>query len=106
MPALEGCRVALLEASLTEEAAACVRRHGGAPICVPALREVRHVDRVGLFLDRLAAGRIDVAIFLTGTGAAVLLDEAARLGRLDEALGSLRRTIVACRGPKPVAVLK
>jgi uroporphyrinogen-III synthase len=106
MSALEGCRVALLEARLTEEAAACVRRYGGTPICVPALREVRHVDRARLFLDRLSAGRIDVAVFLTGTGATVLLDEAARLGRLHELLLSLRRTIVACRGPKPVAVLK
>jgi len=106
MPALDGCRVALLEARLTEEAAACVRRHGGTPVCVPVLREVRHVDRVGSFLDGLSTGRVDVAIFLTGSGATVLLDEAARLGRLDELLSSLRRIIVAGRGPKPVAVLK
>ena len=103
---LHGLRVALLEAHLTDEAAAHVRRFGGVPYCVPAIREVRHLERVGLFIDRLSADRVHVVMFLTGVGATALLDEASRLGRLEETLAGLRRTTVACRGPKPVAVLR
>jgi uroporphyrinogen-III synthase len=96
----------LLEAHKVEEAAAHVRRLGGEPYSVPAMREVLHPERVGAFIDRLSAGDLFVVSFLTGVGAAALLDEARRLGRLDEALRGLRRTTIACRGPKPVAVLE
>mgnify|MGYP001596749176 FL=1 len=106
MAALEGLRVALLEAHLTDEAAAEVRRFGGVPYCVPAVREARHLDLVGPFIDRLSTGRVSAAIFLTGVGATMLLEEASRLGRLEETAAALRGTIVACRGPKPIAVLR
>jgi uroporphyrinogen-III synthase len=96
----------LLEAHLTDEAAAHVRRFGGVPYCVPAAREARHPDRVRPFIDRLSAGQVFAAIFLTGGGAALLFQEASLLGRADEAAAALRGTIVACRGPKPVAVLR
>lgn len=103
---LHGLRVALLEAHQTDEAAAHVRRFGGVPYCVPAAREARHPDRVGPFIDRLSAGQVNAVLFLTGGGAALLFQEASRLGRLDETTLALRTTIVACRGPKPVAALR
>ena len=103
---LHGLRVALLEAHLTDEAAAHVLRFGGVPYCVPAAREARHPDRVRPFIDRLSAGHVSAVVFLTGGGAALLFQEASRLGRLDEAVAALRGTINACRGPKPVAVLR
>ncbi len=106
MSSLEGKRVALLEAHLEDEAATQVRRFGGVPYSVPAMREVLHPERVGAFIDRLRAREIFAVSFLTGVGAAALLDEARRLGRLEEALAGLRHTVVACRGPKPVAVLE
>lgn len=106
MAALDGKRVALLESHLANEAAAEVRRFGGVPSCVVAVRETRHLDRVGPFIDRLSSGRVQVVVFLTGVGATMLLQGASRLGRLDEAVAALAGTTVACRGPKPAAVLR
>src|SRR5579862_8144696 len=99
MAALDGTRVALLESHLAEEAAAHVRRFGGTPYCVAAVREVHHLDHLDAFLDRLAADRLALVLFLTDIGATLLLDAAARLSRRDETLAALRRAIVACRGP-------
>ena len=106
MAGFEGRRIALLEARMSEEVAALVRRLGGHPHSVPAVREVARSDQAGPFLDALLAGRLSVVIFLTGVGAAALLREAERVGRLDAALIALRSTSVVCRGPKPVAALR
>ena len=103
---LQGRRIALLEARMSEEAARLVRRLGGIPCQVPAVQEIVHPEQVGPFIDALSSGRVAAAIFLTGVGVTALVREAEHLGRLDEALAALRRTTIACRGPKPVAVLK
>src|SRR4029453_13745846 len=50
MSSLEGRRVALLEARMSEEAATLVRRLGGTPDVVPAVREGVGPVRVVLFL--------------------------------------------------------
>jgi uroporphyrinogen-III synthase len=106
MADLNGTRVALLESHLAEEAATYVRQYGGVPYCVAAIHETRHLDRVPDFLDRLAADRVAVVVFLTDIGATVLLDEASRLGRLDQTVAALTRATVACRSSKSVAVLR
>jgi uroporphyrinogen-III synthase len=106
MPALDHVRVALLEARLSGELATLVRRHGGDPVSVPALRETRReAPGAGRFLERLCAGGFAYVVFLTGVGAAALLREADRRGRLADTLAALGRTVTACRGPKPSAVL-
>jgi uroporphyrinogen-III synthase len=106
MSALDGTRIALLESHQAADAAAHVQRFGGVPHCVAAVREIRHVDRVPNFIDRLASDRVALVLFLTDTGATILLDEASRLGRRDDVVAALRRTTIACRGPKPAAVLR
>lgn len=106
MPSLNGRTIALLESRKSVELADLVRRFGGTPIAAPAVREVARLDDFNLFLDGITAGRFTVAVFLTGVGAATLLREAERRGRLDEAIDGLRRIRVACRGPKPLAALK
>ena len=106
MSALDGTRVALLESHFSDAAAAHVRRFGGIPHCVAAVREIRHVEAVPAFLDRLAAGRVALVLFLTDIGVTVLLDEASRVGRRDEVVAALARTTIACRGPKPGAALR
>src|ERR1700676_4272285 len=97
MPMLHGRRIALLEARMTEEAASLVRQLGGIPYGVPAMREVVHPEQVDSFIAALSSGRLSVVIFLTGVGVTALLREATR--------SALRLTPVACRGPKPLAVL-
>ena len=108
MPALRGARVALLEARMPRELAGLVERYGGRPYSVPALREAPVPDAGAMepFLNALCDGRFSLVVFLTGAGVTALLREAERLGRSADTLDGLRRTAIACRGPKPTAVLR
>jgi uroporphyrinogen-III synthase len=108
MSTLPGKRIALLEGRLPGELADLVRRHGGEPINVPALRErtVECAEQVAAFITRLGQGAIQVVIFSTGVGVAALFREAEQLGRLTELRQGLAGVITVCRGPKPVAALR
>ena len=114
MDTLRGIRVALLEARMTGELESLVRRWGGEPYSVPAVHEApRDVAReIGELLDdaashaSLASSRAPVVVLSTGAGALSLLQEAAKLGRMDEMRALLTRAVTVCRGPKPVAALK
>jgi uroporphyrinogen-III synthase len=102
-----GAKVALLEARMESELASLVRRHGGEPLCVPALREVERDfgDEAAPAID--AAGTEGAVVVLaTGVGLARWIAIAATLGRGDDLRTALARATVVCRGPKPVAVLK
>jgi len=101
-------RIALLEARMSSEMADLIRRHGGNPYSVPAVREVpvESKGEVAEFIDRLAQSNIQIAVFFTGVGVTALFREAEQLGRLPELLTSLKNITVICRGPKPSAVLK
>ena len=104
---LNGARVALLEARRESELASLVRRHGGEPVCVPALREVETdcAEAVGRAID--AAGRSGAVVALaTGAGLSRLLAVADEAGRGTELRDALKSATVVCRGPKPIAVLK
>jgi uroporphyrinogen-III synthase len=98
--------VALLEARLSDELGALVRRHGGEPYAVPAVREVRRPmgQEVGAFIDSLGAQ--SVVVFSTGAGARALFDETQKIGRTEELNAKLASALTVCRGPKPVAALK
>src|SRR5258708_2689309 len=93
---------------MSAELAAMVELMGGTPYSLPAVLEtaVEQREESARFVDDLCAGRFAVVVFMTGVGAASLLREAERLGRLDVALAALRGLITVCRGPKPVAVLR
>jgi len=105
---LGGIRVALLEARMASELADLVRRYGGVVRSAPAVREAALdcTEIVADFLNRLRAPAHRVHIFLTGAGAAALLQEAERQGQLAFAVETLKRGIIVCRGPKPTAALK
>jgi uroporphyrinogen-III synthase len=108
---LGGAKVVLLEARMNSELANLIRRHGGEPICVPAVREVTVDDAtqvsaaVGALIDDLKGGSIDLMIFQTGVGVTRLLDESDKLNRKGELLAAVQRTTIVARGPKPTAVL-
>lgn len=106
MPTLHGARVGLLESRLSKELAELVRRMGGTPVAAPSVREVPREAETAAFVDRLASGRFGVVIFQTGVGAAALLRDAERQGRLAGVLAGLGAATIVCRGPKPTAVVR
>ena len=108
MSALQGRRIALLEARMHGELADLVRRHGGEPYSVPAVREVPLpcAEEVSAFIDRLSNKVFQVVVFSTGVGVNGLIREAEQLSRLDTLLTGLKDVITVCRGPKPLAALK
>src|SRR5688572_20979840 len=108
MASLQGKTIAILEARRSQELAGLIQRNGGVPYVAPALREtlLDNEDDVVQFIDRVITGPVDLAVFLTGVGAQRLIDRAEAHGKKDALLASLAAPVVACRGPKPVAVLK
>lgn len=106
MDTLNGRRIALLERRHGGEFAALVERFGGVAVSAPAIEEVVSHDDFLAFMDGLVGRRFSLAIFLNGVGLTTLLAEAARRGRLHDALHALRGLTIACRGGKPLATLK
>jgi uroporphyrinogen-III synthase len=108
MSGFKDARIALLEARMSSEMADLVRRHGGNPYNVPAVREVpiESQSEVATFIDHLAQGKISIAVFFTGVGVNALFKQAEQLGRLTELQDALRQLTVVSRGPKPGAALK
>lgn len=108
MPELSGVRVALLEARKSGEMANLVRRYGGEPVCVPAVREspVPSPDAVVNFIDTLLGGSYAIVVFLTGAAARHLFEEADRQERFSDLVAGLNEATTLCRGPKPSAVLR
>jgi uroporphyrinogen-III synthase len=104
---LAGARVALLEARQGTELAGLVRRKGGTPVWVPAVKERRVASgpEVAAFLDALTQGECPVVVFQTGAGVNFLMQEAEQLGRLPELVEALQRVTTVARGPKPGAAL-
>jgi len=100
--------VALLEARMKSELARLVEKHGGAPLCVPAMRAAPRIEpeAVRELLDELRAGRHEIVIFMTGVAVSLLFELAQELGRHAELVTSLRNVSTVCRGPKPTAALR
>lgn len=93
---------------MSRELSRLVEKHGGSPLCVPALREVPlAVDGVvRSVLDDLVGARHDVVIFMTGVAASFLFDAAERAGRRQDLVSGLNRVTTVARGPKPTAALR
>src|SRR5687767_6060776 len=105
MRAFDGRSVAILEGRKSSELAAMVHRLGGVAICAPAVRE-RPVDGAVPVVERVIDGSFDIAVVLTGAGASALLDEAGRVGSLRDVVLAMKAMTIACRGPKPLSVLR
>ena len=101
-------KVALLEARMSHELARLVEKHGGDPVCVPALEEVHEtgVEQVTQLIAAVCAGAYDVAVFMTGVTVSILFERAERIGRRPELVAALRAITTVCRGPKPTAALR
>jgi uroporphyrinogen-III synthase len=105
---LGGARIGLLEARLSSELAALVRREGGEPVCAPAVTEAR-IDvtpHLPALIDDLRGGRIGFVVCLTGAGMTGVFAQAEEIGLLQPLVDALRETTTVCRGPKPAAALR
>ncbi len=92
---------------MAQELATLITRNGGHPILAPALREVpEEPASIRPAVEALLKGDVFAVFFLTGVGARTFLEMAEALGFGEEVLTALRKTMVICRGPKPVAVLR
>lgn len=85
-----------------------VEKHGGNPLCVPALREAPVATSEGtrVIVDELVHARHDVVIFMTGVAASLLFEAAEGEGRRQELVSGLQRVTTVARGPKPTAALR
>jgi uroporphyrinogen-III synthase len=75
----------------------------------PSMREVpleSNTEAIA-FADRLERGEIDLVVLLTGVGTRALIATVEQVrGSRDSFIEALRRSRIAARGPKPVAVLR
>jgi uroporphyrinogen-III synthase len=85
-----------------------IQRHGGVPRSYPALSEVPSESTPALTdaIHRLAIGRFDIVVLLTGAGTTHLFAASERQGLLHSVEVALKNAIVVARGPKPLAVLR
>ena len=108
-PSFNGLRVLVLESRRARELGLIVSSYGGDPLVAPSMREVpieSNAEAVR-FTDDLIAGEFDVVVLLTGVGTRVLLDLVQRVqGTRKRLIDALKETIVVCRGPKPLAVMR
>jgi uroporphyrinogen-III synthase len=100
--------IALLESRMSRELARLVEKHGGDPLCVPAVRECpEFTPQVAeRLLEDLAGDRHEVVVFMTGVAVSLLFETAEQIGRRPDLVAALRRLTTVCRGPKPTAALR
>lgn len=101
-------RVLSFESRRGAEMRTLIEKHGGAAQVVPSMRKLPLEGNAEAFAfaDELIAGRIDVAIFLTGVGARALLEIVEQRYDRRMFLDALDRAEIVVRGPKPAAVLR
>lgn len=110
MPAqdLLGRTVLTLESRRGAETARLIASYGGKPLHAPAMREVPLAANPAAlkFAEALFAGKVDVVVFLTGTGARALASVVTETDSVAKFHEALRKVCVVARGPKPLAVLR
>ncbi len=101
-------RVALLESRMSRELARLVEKHGGDPVCVPAVRESYELDAAtaGDLVSGILAGSYDIVVFMTGVAVSLLFEIAEQIGRRPDLVTGLKQVTTVCRGPKPTAALR
>src|SRR5215467_2986366 len=104
----QGLKVLSLESRRSVEIAKLIETYKGVPVSAPAMREIPLAENgEALQFGRdLLSGSVDVVVFLTGVGARALLETVAAEQSSESFLQALRKTRVAVRGPKPLAVMR
>src|SRR5688572_2029997 len=101
-------RIALLESRMSHELARLVEKHGGDPVCVPAVRESPELSPESLLklIEDLQGDRHEIVIFMTGVAVSLLFEVADQVGKRPDLVAALKRLTTVCRGPKPTAALR
>lgn len=101
-------RVLSLESRRAEEMRSLIERNGGVPTIAPSMREVPLEENpVALsFGEGLFAGNVDIMVFLTGVGAAALMEVLETRWSRAEIVAAFGRCVIVVRGPKPTGVLR
>lgn len=107
-PNFGGLRVVAFESRMASETARLIERNGGRAMVAPAMREIPLGDNPAAleFAERLLAGEIDIAIFLTGVGVRALFQVMETRHPRAALRAALARIVTAVRGPKPLAALR
>jgi uroporphyrinogen-III synthase len=100
--------VALLESRMSRELARLVEKHGGEPLCVPAMRECPEQSSAitHRLIEELTGDRHELIVFMTGVAVSLMFETAEQLGRRAELVLALKRMTTVARGPKPTAALR
>jgi uroporphyrinogen-III synthase len=101
-------RTVSLESRRSDEMARMLTRHGLVPIEAPSLREVPLEDQSEVLAlgEALLRGECDLLVLLTGAGTRAMVQSLSTRWPQQAIVSALGRIALACRGPKPVAVLK
>lgn len=93
---------------MARELARLVEKHGGEPLCAPAVREsaVFSADQARALIDELETDHHEIIVFMTGVAVSLLFEVAEQIGRRADLVSSLRKLTTVCRGPKPTAALR
>jgi uroporphyrinogen-III synthase len=105
---LHGLRVLTLESRRAKEMAKLIENHGGRAVVAPSMREVPLESNTEalIFGRALAAGELDVVIFLTGVGTRALTRVVETLYPVEQFASALRKIAIVARGPKPIKALQ
>ena len=101
-------RLVGLESRRSSDMAGLLERAGFDVFSAPSMQEVPLSDQTEAlsFADRLAEPDYDLLMLMTGVGFRMLLDVVTTRVSRAEVIAGLSQRPIACRGPKPVAVLK
>ena len=93
---------------MSRELARLVEKHGGDPVCVPAVRECHELDAATAeeLVSSMLSGAYDMVVFMTGVAVSLLFEVAEQIGRRPDLVTGLKRMTTVCRGPKPTAALR
>jgi len=104
----DGLRVVSFESRRATEMGELIRRQGGDPFVAPSMREtpIENNREAFEFAERLFRGEFELVVFLTGVGTRALNKVLASRYGEEQFAEALRKTVVAARGPKPLAALR
>lgn len=100
-------RVLSLESRRGDDMRLLIERHGGIATIAPSMREIPLDNNPAAFAfgEELLAGRINVVVFMTGVGAAALMETLETKWPRATILSALAGCTTVVRGPKPSVIL-